>query len=251
MTRHSTFCEEILEGLPHLFKELGVDKILLGGDLTTTALETEFRAAGQFVSKLPAPWIAIPGNHDVYTYRSQWGKTFYRFFEQEEGWGNWRLKEDRLEVHRLDETYWLVALDVCYATNVVSSRGLFSEELEEKMKRALEAIPKEGHIAVYCHYPFFHHDAPRRTLKRGEQLQKVLQRDPRIRLFLHGHTHRRTIANLLPSGLPLVLDSGSATQKERASWNLIDLTLDGCTVTPYQYKGTWQAGAKEEISWKI
>ena len=250
LSRTHTFSEDILEELPQLFKELKVDHVILGGDFTTTALEKEFGAARKFVDQLPAPWTAIPGNHDVYTYRSDRNKVFYQFLGHEEpdAFG-YSLAKDKLEARRLNDSYWLMALDVCRATNPYSSRGFFSENLEEKMKKVLSLIPSEDSIVVSCHYPFFHHDAHRRTLKRGEELRKVLEHDSRIRLFLHGHTHRHTIANLQPSGLPVVVDSGSCAQKSRASWNLIELRKGGCTIEPYHYKEGWKPGALEEIAW--
>ncbi len=250
--RTHAFSEELADELPDLFKELGVDHVLLGGDFTTTALEEEFKVARRFVDKLPAPWTAIPGNHDVYTYRSQRKKVFYQFLENETpGEFGYSLKKDRVEARRLDGPYWLVALDVSRATNLYSSRGFFSEEVEEKMKGALSLIPKEDSVIVCCHYPFFQHDAHRRTLKRGEALRKVLEGDRRIKIFLHGHTHRHTIADLQPSDLPLVLDCGSCAQKDRASWNLIDLNEKGCTVTAYRYQDGWKPFDVEEIAWTL
>jgi 3',5'-cyclic AMP phosphodiesterase CpdA len=252
LSRNHAFSENILSNLPHLFKDLNVDLVILGGDFTTTALKEEFKTARKFVDQLPAPWTAIPGNHDVYTYRSERKKTFYQFFRSEKPGGfGYSLAEDKLEVRKLDDSYWLITLDVCRATNWYSSRGLFSEKIEEKMKKVLSLIPSEDAIVISSHYPFFQHDAHRRTLKRGEALRKILENDSRIRLFLHGHTHRHTIADLQPSGLPVVLDSGSCAQKNRASWNLIDLKKEGCTVTAYQYHQGWKPSRTENITWKM
>lgn len=250
-SRTHAFSEDILDDLPRLFESLQVDYVVLGGDFTTTALDKEFETAKEFVQKFSMPWLAIPGNHDVYTYASERKKTFYRFFQPKgpklEGFS---LEKDRLEAHQICPSYWLVALDVCRATNFYSSRGLFSEIMERKFEDMLSKIPSEDSIVICCHYPFFGHDAYRRTLKRGEALQKILEKDRRIRLFLHGHTHRHAIANLQPSGLPVILDSGSCAQKERASWNLIDLKEEGCTVTGYRYQEGWQPFLTKDIPWK-
>lgn len=240
--------------LPSLFKELNVDWVLLGGDFTTTALESEFEAAKNFVDQLPCPWLAIPGNHDVYTYASERKKTFYQFLENKgpksERLGGFSLSADRVEARRLDESYWILLIDVCRATNLYSSRGLFSETMEKKLKDVLPLIPSEDSIIVSCHYPFFGHDAYRRSLKRRECLQSILASDPRIRLFLHGHTHRHTIADLQPSSLPVLLDSGSSAQKKDASWNLIDLKPNGAFVTAYRYDESWKPFLMRDIEWK-
>lgn len=250
-SRTHAFSEDILIDLPSLFEELKIDYVILGGDFTTTALEEEFKVAQKFVQKFSMPHFAIPGNHDVYTYASDRKKTFYRFFaskgEKLEGFS---LAKDQVEACRLSSSYWIILLDVCRATNLYSSRGLFSENLEKKFEDVLSKIPSEDSIIVCCHYPFFGHDVYRRTLKRGEVLRKILEKHPRIRLFLHGHTHRHAIANLQPSHLPVVLDSGSCAQKERASWNLIDLKEKGCTITGYRYKDEWTPFVTKEFEWK-
>src|SRR4051812_31991214 len=62
--RRANFSHAPLAQLPPLFAKLGVDRVLLGGDFTSTASHREFEAARQFVERLEMPWIAIPGNHD-------------------------------------------------------------------------------------------------------------------------------------------------------------------------------------------
>jgi 3',5'-cyclic AMP phosphodiesterase CpdA len=39
--------------------------VLVSGDLTQGARRGEFHAARAFLDALPAPWLAVPGNHDV------------------------------------------------------------------------------------------------------------------------------------------------------------------------------------------
>src|SRR5215510_5762015 len=80
LSRKSVFAHGQLDPLPELFRELKVDLVLLGGDLTTTALKEEYKKAKNFVSKISQDWIAIPGNHDHYTYKSWRKKDFYRHF---------------------------------------------------------------------------------------------------------------------------------------------------------------------------
>ena len=254
-SRDHAFREDLLAPLPGLFKEIQVDMVLLGGDFTSTALKKEFEAAASFVEKLgKTPWIAIAGNHDVYTYRSFRRKDFYRFFpntqvSSQQAIGSFTLAEHQIEARQLDKQYWLISLDVCRATNLYSSRGLFSQELEERMLQILSLIPANDSILVFCHYPFFQNDAHRRNLKGGENLEKILKLDPRIKAFLHGHTHRHAIADLQPSQLPLILSSGSCTQLDRAYWNLIDLTPSGCEVSTYHWDQDWKVLHTQGIEW--
>jgi 3',5'-cyclic AMP phosphodiesterase CpdA len=252
--RKKHFFEEQLEPLPALFEELGVDQILLGGDFSTTALIEEFEKGARFIQKIKQPWIAIPGNHDRYTRRSCRNKHFYRFFansrkEISDPVDFFTLKEHRIETHKLREGWRVIALDTALATNLYSSEGLFSEKQENYLEEILQLIPQEESIILLNHYPFFQNDVKRHNLIRGEALQKLLERTPRIRLYLHGHTHRQTVANLQISNLPIVLDSGSCAQGRKGAWNLIDLKKDGCAVSTYRYDHKWTKTRTEEFTW--
>lgn len=44
----------------------GVDLVAASGDLTQRAFPTQFKAARALLDSFDAPWLAVPGNHDVY-----------------------------------------------------------------------------------------------------------------------------------------------------------------------------------------
>lgn len=254
LTRRSVFFPKQLDPLPDLFKELGVDLILLGGDFTTTALTEEYDKAADFVARLDQNWIAIPGNHDHYTYSSFRNKRFYDYFSnQKEGASSpidsFTLKDHGVEAHCIAPNWWLVALDTARATSFYSSKGLFTENHETHLKELLKLIPPGDSIICFNHYPFFQQDATSRNLVRGDALQDVLQRDPRIRLYLHGHTHRHAIADLQPNNLPVLLDSGCCVQGKEGTWNLIDLMPDHCSVSAYRWNNAWEPFRTEKILW--
>lgn len=255
LSRKDEFFEEQLQPLPELFKKLQVDLILLGGDFATTALKEEFEKAEQFIAKMHAPWIAIPGNHDCYTKSSFRQKRFYRYFSNpkkkiQDPVDFFTLQDHRLEVHRLFKGWRLIALDTAIPTNFYSSEGFFSERLEELLLEALQLIPEEESIVLFNHYPFFQNDVQQHNLRRGENLQKILENVPRIRLYLHGHTHRHTIADLQESRLPILLDSGSCAQGKKGSWNLIDLEEKGCAISTYRWNSSWAKIRTEEFLWR-
>ena len=253
-TRKGNFSEELLKPLPALFSELKVDLILLGGDFTTTSLHEEFRAAAGFVKRFKEPWIAIPGNHDVYTFASSFRKDFYRYFANKKKTIShpidlFTLKSQGVEAHKIGPNWWTVALDTCRATNPYSSQGHLPPKQLRYLEEVLNLIPEADSILLFNHYPFFQNDAERRNLQGGPELEALLKKEPRIRLYLHGHTHRYTIADLQPSALPLILDSGSAAQRKQASWNLLDITDTDCTVTPYHYSEGWKSLPSQHILW--
>jgi len=250
--RKKHFFEEQVKPLPQLFQDLGVDLVLLGGDFSTTALSEEFEKAARWVNQIQQPWIAIPGNHDHYTYRSHRHKHFYRYFtnaRRDTPIGPFTLKEHSIEAHQIQEGWWAIALDTALATHPYSSEGLFSETLEGYLEEALQLIPPSASILLFNHFPFFQNDVRRHNLIRGEALEALLKRHPRIRLYLHGHTHRHTVADLQVSGLPLILDSGSCAQGRKGAWNLIDFKEHSCAVSTYRWDHKWTKTRTEEFIW--
>lgn len=236
-----------LAHLPALFQSLGVDLILVGGDLTSTSLPTEFATAKRFFDRIAQPKIFIPGNHDQYTSGAYREKRFYSFFKNLRPAVLHRaefftLKDHGVEAHNIAPGWWCVALDTAPATKLTSSNGVFSETAEQYLEELLALLPENDEILLLNHFPFFQNDRARHSLIGGERLRKLVESDSRIRLYLHGHTHRHTIADLRASGLPIVLDSGCPMQKKQATWNLIDLNDKKCTVQGYLWDGrSWNA----------
>lgn len=248
VNRKGIFSEKALEVLPETLQEMQVDRVLLGGDFTSTALAREFAAARKFVERLKAPWIAIPGNHDCYTVMSFLMKRFYRSFRNPKPHGGFQLEREGVEAHHLKDGWWLVAIDT--ARPSLMSRGHFSKKLEGHLRRLLAQLPPKDSILVFNHYPFFQNDLPSRSLVRSDALETLVREDKRIRAYLHGHTHRHIIADLQSAGYPIVLDGGCAAFTERGSWNLLDLDECGMTVDVVRWDGKrWSVERTERITW--
>ncbi len=248
-TRAALFESEPLQPLAEEILRQKVDLILIGGDLTTTSLTEEFLAADQFISQFTSPKLLIPGNHDCYTKTSEYTQRFYRYFSNPPSSSGFSLKKNRLESHPLAHGWRLIALDTTQATSPISSRGEFSPTLQKNLEDLLEALPPEEPILLWNHYPFLPNDTPSRTLNRSEELQKIITRHPNIRLYLQGHTHRHTIADLRPGGLPIILDSGCPVQKPNHSWNLIELTPQSCKIEAYRWEKKWKVVTEKHFVW--
>lgn len=247
--RKKILSRKSLDALIPFLKGLSIDQVFLGGDFTTTALQEEFEEAKEWVERLPFSWIAVPGNHDCYTKRSHRTKRFYRYFGSGKG-GVPSLEREGVEVHFLGESWWLVCLDTARATPPSSSQGLFGEAQEAILIQALEGLPKEASILLLNHYPFFANDEEKRILVRGGALEAILRKDHRIKAYLHGHSHRHTIADLQVSGLPLVLDSGAAADERRGTWNLLTLAKEWIQIEVCRWNGgEWGFERTEKVMW--
>lgn len=64
-THFGTEQPPVLEALVALAAQQKPDLVVLSGDITQRARPSQFRAAKAFVDRLGAPFLAIPGNHDI------------------------------------------------------------------------------------------------------------------------------------------------------------------------------------------
>lgn len=250
------FSTDPLWALIPLWKEAGVEKVVICGDLATTSMKKEFALARAFVEKIRETGmevICLPGNHDTYTKHSYKKKLFYRFFPSPKGKHfpfSFSLKEDGVEVAPLHKGWWLVTLDTAIATPLFSSRGHFLPAVEEKLKELLQQIPREDAVVLATHFPFFSCETPRKELLRADALKAVVKNYPQIKLFLHGHTHQHIIADLRASGLPIILDGGSASCRKQGTFNLIDISEKSCEVAAYKSAASgWEPFKKTSFAW--
>jgi hypothetical protein len=87
-------------------------------------------------------------------------------------------------------------------------------------------------------------------LERAKVLKEIVAQDQRIKTYLHGHTHRHIIANLQPSGFPVVLDSGCSAHAQKGSWNLLTIDDAGIQIDVYTPKnGSWDCSRQETFAW--
>ncbi len=56
----------IVDALVEDVNRAGVDLVAVSGDLTQRAFPKQFKAARALLDRFEAPWLAVPGNHDVY-----------------------------------------------------------------------------------------------------------------------------------------------------------------------------------------
>jgi 3',5'-cyclic AMP phosphodiesterase CpdA len=256
-SRKNDYIQEHLEPLPDLFKTLGTELVIISGDLSTTSQHAEFECAAAFIQSIRGKGIevmAVPGNHDQYTKKAHKNQWFYDYFDRSFSQGNgpidaFSLKEHGVAAKSLKGGWWVVALDTALATSLFSSRGLFSEAVESKLQELLKLIPDDNRVILVNHFPFFQNDMPRVRLDRGKALEAVIRSCPKIKFYLHGHSHRHTIADLRADGLPIICDSGSAPHREKGTWNLLELAPRGCSIDVFKWKDKWQKERKVEFVW--
>lgn len=205
--RRHEFQRTVQSALVDHLVALEPDLVLITGDLTATALHSEFALAKESLAPVldTTPTLVIPGNHDVYTPGAKREFRMKGHFEQ------WMGLEDG-PVARLD-------LDEVTVLGLDPNRPTFlqaSGVIPEPQLIALESILADPDLAdreviLVLHYPVLDrrgavYDNTRHGLLNAVRLIEVLERAPkRPRMILHGHEHHGF-------NVPLTFDEGPSIE---------------------------------------
>lgn len=146
--RASKFRVERIHEVVERAVSLRPDHVLVTGDLTTTALRSEFAQAREALEPLvgdPGFLTVIPGNHDRYTTNSVRTRAFERTFGEfapstEYPWLRW-----------LDGRTAILGLDA--TRSHLSATGRLPERQFLAAKALLEQDDRPARLIVACHYP--------------------------------------------------------------------------------------------------
>ncbi len=202
--------------------DLDVDHIVISGDLTNLALDSEFAAASKIVATIPDARrrvSVVPGNHDYYTPGAVRTDRFERHFKP-------YLKSD-LPRFQLDGGYpfchlrddvAIVGLNSGIATPWLFATGRVADAELDAADRLLKAPELDGRFKiVVVHHPLLpdeHHSIQfnRRLINSDAVLEMVRHRD--VDLVLHGHNHYFSILKIPKLGSPgttYICEAGSTS----------------------------------------
>ena len=141
------------------------------GDIATDGKLPELNLAWNALANLTQPWVAVPGNHDVYPgaedIYANYRKTFHdtHWLERNDGW-------------------LFLGIDSCEgAASDVSVSG----EQTDWIARRLRRIPTATPIALFAHHPFNPHTKKYRVLNADAVLGLFAHHN--LRLVAAGHYH--------------------------------------------------------------
>jgi len=232
---------------------LKVDFIVISGDLTQRARSREFARARAFLEALPAPWIAVPGNHDL----APFYKPLRRFWAPLKAFDQWLHDREKIVKGRHS---LFIALDSARAFRFAGGRP------KKRQLALLKTLPQSQDIPILIfHHPLSSWFRVRAGLRKAWQKYPLLaeiqsldteaachgQRHHRIApyLFLCGHHHVPKAEFLSPdpqsplvsSGKALLVTAGTAlSSRQRGagnSYNLLDLTRDRLRLHVRQWTG--------------
>jgi 3',5'-cyclic AMP phosphodiesterase CpdA len=157
------------------------DVVVVSGDLTQRAQESEFRAARDFLARLPGPRVVVPGNHDVPLYnvvdRFVRPLTLFRGF----------IEADAFPMF-VDER--LAVIGVNTARSMVVKNGRINKDQIDAIRGAFSALPTEVFRVVVTHHPFDAGDAldPDDRVGRAALAMRAFA-ECGVDLLLSGHLH--------------------------------------------------------------
>ena len=240
--RAANFRLERLDAVVERIQNLNADHLLITGDLTTTALPAEFRAARKALASLledSARVSVIPGNHDRYTTGSVRSREFEAHF------GEFAAAQTFPWLRWIDADTAILGLDP--TRSHLSARGLLPPEQLAAARALLQHLPvAPRRLIIASHYPALAPPAytaelhPKR-MKNAEEVVEWLQ-GVGPHLYCCGHVHAAwafrppTIPHqlCLNAGAPLMRDS---TGLRPPGFLEIELHATGVSVSHHAWVG--------------
>lgn len=171
---------ELLDPLVAAVNGAAPDLVAISGDFTQRAREDQFRAARAFLDRLTAPWLAVPGNHDV-----PLDNLPVRLLTP---WRRYRRWIGRgLEPRFADEELCVVGVNT--VDPLSWQRGRIAARALRRVCAAFHAERGDRTRIVVVHHPLEHGPGERKALMRGAQAAIDALADCGADIVLSGHLH--------------------------------------------------------------
>jgi 3',5'-cyclic AMP phosphodiesterase CpdA len=230
---------------------LDPDHILITGDLTTTALPDEFRAARAALGSWlhdPSRVTIIPGNHDRYTWWAHRSRRFERYF------GEFAPRLAFPWLRWLDPATAILGLDPT-RSGISASGKLPSIQAAEARRLIADAGVRLERLIIACHYPVavpsgFEGELARKPMVNAEDLRSWL-RTIGPHLFCCGHVHAAW--SYRPREVPdqICINPGPPLLPRHFGHNypgFAEIRLDGDDVTVDHHAWTGEAWERQPLS---
>jgi len=230
------------EAFRRLAYEVEPHLIVVSGDLTQRAKQREFRAAWEFMKRLPTvPLIVTLGNHDVPLYRV-WERILLPYWHSSR-----EIPRDRDSVARVAGAM-IIGLNSASPLRTIVNGRISNGQLSFARKN-FEASDPGGVRVLVIHHPLISPaggeggvpmPGAKRILKHIEAME--------VDLVLGGHMHMTHIASsrdLIPGegpGVPLITAGtttsrrGRGAEVRRNSTNVVEVLDDRINVTPHFFE---------------
>jgi 3',5'-cyclic AMP phosphodiesterase CpdA len=220
--RQFRHAEAVTRAMVAEFRARRPDALVFSGDATALGFASELAHAAKALhvgdAELP-PAVAVPGNHDYYTWTSVLSGMFEREFAPwQEGL---RADDHRYPFARRVGPLWFVAVNSCTANlRPWDASGAVGVEQRERLRVLLGQLDAGPRVLV-THYPVCLADREPEPRWHGlRDLADVVKvaADGGVCLWLHGHRHVAYWKAKPPQAPFPVVCAGSATQTGRGGY---------------------------------
>ncbi len=143
-THFGTERPEVMRALVDLAQRLQPDLLVLSGDITQRAKPSQFKAAREFMDRLGAPMLAIPGNHDIALFNGI-ARLFWPYADYSKAFG--------VELEPVHSCPDLLVLCVNTTRAYRHKHGEASAAQIERVARRLESASAQQLRVVVVHQP--------------------------------------------------------------------------------------------------
>jgi 3',5'-cyclic AMP phosphodiesterase CpdA len=209
---------ELLGPLVEIVNRLAPEVVAVSGDFTQRARNHQFEAARRFLDALEAPWLAVPGNHDV-----PLDNVALRAISPYRRYKRWISRD--LEPRFEDEE--IVVVGVNTVDPSAWQRGRISRS---DIKRACRVIGDKGHRhtrIIVVHHPFRHLPNEPKALMKGAGAGMQALAECGVDIVLSGHLHAwraEPVATRIGGSVTLQIQAGTGlSTRQRGEENDFNL----------------------------
>jgi 3',5'-cyclic AMP phosphodiesterase CpdA len=154
--------------------------VIVSGDLTQRAREEQFRAARAYLDALAAPYVVVPGNHDIPLY-DVWNRFLHPLDRYR------AIVTDDLMPSFVDDELCVVGVNTAHGFTFKD--GKITTEQARAAAAIFTAHPEHLKILV-CHHPFIvpASRSPRERVDGADAALPILH-DAGVELICSGHMH--------------------------------------------------------------
>ncbi|MCB1756213.1 MAG: metallophosphoesterase [Gammaproteobacteria bacterium] len=223
----------VSEALIRQLKRIKPELIIISGDLTQRARQAQYIKAQEFLRELPAPYLVIPGNHDLVAINLLERFTF--------PWKKWR-RYVGVDLEPEIQTAGAAIKGVNTVRRLGAgfdwSRGSISETQVNSISQAMSKAPSDRLRLVVSHHPFWMPELyAHRNLIEGGRRALPYMKEAGVDLILSGHIHV-AFAHVLDGVIISHAGTAVSSRLRRGhpnSFNLLSGNTEELTITLMQW----------------
>ena len=159
---------------------LNAELVVISGDLTQRARNHQFAAARDFIEKINAPVLTVPGNHDILLHRP-----LTRFFAPWRRYRKWINTDLTPEF----ETDSMIVIGLNSVDRFAWQAGRVSARRLHHACTAMENAPSHKARVIVMHHPLQHPEGSHKTPARGSEKALGQLLSSGVDMIMSGHLH--------------------------------------------------------------